>query len=96
MPENSHRTALETRSASEPETMGSTPFATPISFVTESGATVTIMLDPAQAGENPSEALVKAKDAVRCLADAFMRAERRVAVQPDEVGAVFRSWAYRS
>lgn len=75
---------------------GPAPSTTPISFVTESGATVIIMLDPAQAGESPTEALVKAKDAVRCLANAFTRAERRVAVQPDEAGAVFRSWAYRS
>ncbi len=94
MSENTHKNATQSRSA--PDSGAAASRATPISFVTENGATVTIMLDPAQAGENPSEALVKAKDAVRCLADAFMRAERRVAVQPDEVGAVFRSWAYRS
>lgn len=69
--------------------------ASPFCFVTEDGATVTITLDPAQANTSPTEALVKAKDAVRCLADAFARSERRIAARPDEAGAVFRSWAYR-
>jgi hypothetical protein len=75
---------------------GSPTSGTPICFVTEDGATVTIMLDPAQSNANPSDALIKAKDAVRCLADAFGRAERRMSPRPDEAGAVFRSWAYRS
>lgn len=66
---------------------------TPICFVTEDGATVTITLDAPDT--DPSEALVKAKDAIRYLADAFGRGERRVAVNADEPGAVFRSWAYR-
>lgn len=68
----------------------------PICFVTDDGATVTIMLDPGQSHANPSDALIKAKDAVRCLADAFVRAERRISPRADEAGAVFRSWAYRS
>ncbi|RST87738.1 hypothetical protein EJC49_03765 [Aquibium carbonis] len=68
--------------------------ATPICFVTEDGATGTITLDAADA--SPTEALVKAKDAIRCLAEAFGRAERRVPVGSDETGAVFRSWAYRA
>lgn len=71
------------------------PEGGPICFVTEDGATVSITLDPAQANANPTEALVKAKDAVRCLADAFERSERHIASRPDEAGAVFRSWAYR-
>lgn len=75
---------------------GDTSRGTPFCFVTEDGATVTIMLDPAQSLADPSDALVKAKDAVRCLADAFGRAERRVSPRPDEAGAVFRSWAYPS
>ena len=79
----------------EPGTAGNSIGRTPICFVTEDGATVTIMLDPALSNANPTEALIKAKDAVRCLADAFGRAERRMAPRPDEVGAVFRSWAYR-
>lgn len=67
----------------------------PISFVTDDGATVTITLDPEHARQSPGDAMVKARDAVRCLADAFSRAERRATMRPDEAGAVFRSWAYR-
>lgn len=74
---------------------GTPPESGTICFVTDDGATVTIKLDPGQANADPTEALVKAKDAVRCLADAFARAERRMATRPEEVGAVFRSWAYR-
>jgi hypothetical protein len=86
----------ETSPSAEPGPAGSPTIGSPICFVTEDGATVTIMLDPAQSSANPSDALVKAKDAVRCLADAFGRAERRMSARPDETGAVFRSWAYRS
>ena len=71
------------------------PAASPICFVTEAGATITITLDSAVASANPGEAMVKAKDAIRCLADAFARAESRLSRGPDEAGAVFRSWAYR-
>lgn len=87
MPEN-------IRSTLDPQPPVTAPDASPFCFVTEDGVTVTITLDPAQANANPTEALVKAKDAVRCLAEAFARAERRIATRPDEVGAVFRSWAY--
>ena len=89
MPEITRSTALD------PGSPVTAPEASPFCFVTEDGATVTITLDPARAAANPTEALVKAKDAIRCLADAFARSERRVAARPDEVGAVFRSWAYR-
>jgi hypothetical protein len=90
MPESIRSTALD------PGHSDKTSQIIPIRFVTEGGATVTIMLDPADAGTNPAEALVRAKDAVRCLADAFGRAEQRLVVRQDEAGAVFRSWAYRS
>ncbi|WP_187969414.1 hypothetical protein [Aquibium microcysteis] len=86
----------QTSPSAEPPTGERPSEGTPICFVTEDGSTVSIMLDPAQAHANPAEALIKAKDVVRCLADAFGRAERRVSLRPDEAGAVFRSWAYRS
>jgi len=82
--------------SADPAPGASSTGGTPFCFITEDGATVTIALDPARSAANPSEALVRAKDAIRCLADAFGRAEGRTSPRPDEVGAVFRSWAYRS
>jgi hypothetical protein len=72
--------------------------AQPISFVTEDGATITITLEGQPTPTDRAEALVRARDAVRCLADAFGRAERRSAIPEGamDAGAVFRSWAYRA
>ena len=89
MPEESRSTAFDHNPVRNPSD------GAPICFVTEDGATVTITLDPARSVSNQTEALVQAKDAVRCLADAFLRAERRVGTRPDVDGEVFRSWAYR-
>jgi hypothetical protein len=71
--------------------------AEPISFVTETGATITIMLEAQRTPSDRAEALVRAKDAVRCLADAFGRAERRATFSDGAMdsAAVFRSWAYQ-
>lgn len=89
MPDITRSTALD------PGSPVTDPEASPFRFVTGDGSTVTITLDPALANGNPTEALVRAKDAVRCLADAFAQSERRIATRSDEAGAVFRSWAYR-